>query len=159
MEHETRCGLHYLVGMEHGKMNGESVGGNKRIEETLTTYKVKTSNYSCSDRFVILYIICYRRLLNISVASSYRYVYAVFQFTGPAAKVKYILFFLCVCVCVCVRVRVRARARARARVRVCVCVCVRARACVYKTIIITTTTEQDYCYYTGLVCMSRKQLY
>jgi hypothetical protein len=94
MEQETRCGLHYLVGMEHAKMNGESVGGNKCIEETLTTYKVETSNYSCSDRFVIFYIICYRRLLNVSVANIYRYVYAVFQFTGPAAKVKYILFFL-----------------------------------------------------------------
>jgi len=56
--------------MEHVKINGEAGGGNKHVEETLTTYKVETSNYSCSDRFVTLYI-CYRRLL---VANIYWYV-------------------------------------------------------------------------------------
>jgi len=60
--------------MEHVKINGEAVGGNKHVEETLTTYKVETSNYLCSDRFVILYIICYRRLLNVSVSSIHWYV-------------------------------------------------------------------------------------
>jgi hypothetical protein len=78
--------------MEHVKINVGAVGGNKHLEETLTTYKAETSKYLCGDRFVMLYIICYRRLLNFSVANIYWYVQALFQFTGPAAKVKYILF-------------------------------------------------------------------
>jgi hypothetical protein len=45
-------------------MDGEAVGGNKYVGETLTVLKVETSECSHGDRFVILCIIC-RRLRSV----------------------------------------------------------------------------------------------